>query len=428
MLQRLLPLIVKIRERFPSVYYFLVRTAKRFMGGTFGVYPRTLANEVGAVTEILRSSQWNMAYGPGLAHERLEAEFAEAVGARHAIAVASGGVALQMSMRALGLKPGDEAIHQVDTCSATAMAVMNAGVTPVFADISDLTFMLDCTDVRNRIGPETRALIATHMWGNPENMPELRTLARERGLKLIEDACLGLGAVVDGRPAGSWGDVGVFSFGCVKPIQTGEGGMIVTDDESLARELRSLRHWGDRAIEFGIRDATQLAWNGRMSEILAGVAREQLRGYPRHLEEMRDAVGEFQNILEGFPGLSLMLGTAETVSCCALTQVVLRVDEALFGLGKTELMTELTKSGVPNWHANFELVNSLSFFRSGGWRDWILRGDIDRVGKNNGGQFPVAERVYARDGLGLGKTNFLSAGNRKHLQSVLHSLKKRGLA
>jgi dTDP-4-amino-4,6-dideoxygalactose transaminase len=428
MLQRLLPLIVKIRERFPSIYYFLVRTAKRFMGGTFGVYPRTLANEVGAVTEILRSSQWNMAYGPGLAHERLEAEFAEAVGARHAIAVASGGVALQMSMRALGLKPGDEAIHQVDTCSATAMAVMNAGVTPVFADISDLTFMLDCTDVRNRIGPETRALIATHMWGNPENMPELRTLARERGLKLIEDACLGLGAVVDGRPAGSWGDVGVFSFGCVKPIQTGEGGMIVTDDESLARELRSLRHWGDRAIEFGIRDATQLAWNGRMSEILAGVAREQLRGYPRHLEEMRDAVGEFQNILEGFPGLSLMLGTAETVSCCALTQVVLRVDEALFGLGKTELMTELTKSGVPNWHANFELINSLSFFRSGGWRDWILRGDIDRVGKNNGGQFPVAERVYARDGLGLGKTNFLSAGNRKHLQSVLHSLKKRGLA
>lgn len=428
MLQRLLPLIVKIRERFPALYYFLVRTAKRLMGRTFGVYPRTLGNEISAVTAILRSSQWNMAYGPGLTHERLEAEFAEAVGARHSIAVASGGVALQMSLRALGLKPGDEAIHQVDTCSATAMAVMNAGVTPVFADISDRTFMLDCTDAGNRIGAATRALIATHMWGNPENMPELRTLARERGLKLIEDACLGLGAVADGGPAGSWGDVGVFSFGCIKPIQTGEGGMIVTDDEALARELRSLRHWGDRAIDFGVRDATQLAWNGRMSEILAGVAREQLKGYPRHLKEMRDAVGEFQNFLEGFPGLSLMLGTAETVSCCAFTQVVLRVDEALLGLGKTDLMAELTKRGIPNWHANFELINSLSFFRSGGWRDWILRGDIDRVGKNNGGPFPVAERVYAHDGLGLGKTNFLSAGNRKHLRSVLHSLKKRGVA
>ncbi len=173
MLQHFLPFIVKLRERFPSVFYFLVRVAKRFMGGTFGVYPRPLANEVGAVAEILRSSQWNMAYGRGLVHERLEAEFAEAVAARHAIAVASGGVALQMSLRAMGLKPGDEAIHQVDTCSATAMAVMNAGLTPVFADISDRTFMLDCSDVENRIGPETRTLIATHMWGNPENVSAL---------------------------------------------------------------------------------------------------------------------------------------------------------------------------------------------------------------------------------------------------------------
>ena len=218
MLQSLLPYLVKLREQFPSLYHFLVRMAKRFMGATFGVYPRILANEVSAVAEVLRSSQWNMAYGPGLVHERLEAEFAEAVGTRHAIAVASGGVALQMSLRAMGLRPGDEAIHQVDTCSATAMAVMNAGVTPVFADISNHTFMLDSSDVLKRIGPQTRALIATHMWGNPEDMSGLRMLARERGLKLIEDACLGLGAVVGGRAAGSWGDVGVFSFGCIKPI------------------------------------------------------------------------------------------------------------------------------------------------------------------------------------------------------------------
>ncbi len=392
------------------------------MGETFGVYPRTLANEIGAVSEILRSSQWNMAYGRGLAHERLETEFAEAVGARQAIAVASGGVALQMALRAMGLKPGEEAIHQVDTCSATAMAVMNAGVTPVFADISEHTFMLDRSDVEKRIGPQTRALIATHMWGNPENMSALRALARERGLKLIEDACLGLGAIVQGKPAGSWGDVGVFSFGCIKPIQTGEGGMIVTDDEALARELRSLRHWGDRTIEFGVRDATQLAWNGRMSEILAGVAREQLRGFPKHLAELRESVGEFHNVLADLPGMTLVLGAAEAISCCAFTQVVARVDEVALGIGKDALMAELTKNGVPNWHANFELINSLSFFRSGGWRDWILRGDIDRVAKNNSGPFATAEHVYARSGIGLSKSNFLSVGNRKHLTSVLHAL------
>ncbi len=424
MLQRLLPVLVMLRSRYPSVYDFLVRMAKRFMGERFGVYPRSLANEIDAVTDVLRSSQWNMAYGRGLAHERLEAKFADAVDARHAIAVASGGVALQMSLRVLGLKPGDEAIHQVDTCSATAMAVMNAGVTPVFADISDRTFMLDVADVRNRIGPETRALIATHMWGNPENISGLRALARERNLKLIEDACLGLGAIADGQPAGSCGDVGVFSFGCIKPIQAGEGGMIVTNDEAMARELRSLRHWGDRTIEYGVRDTTQLAWNGRMSEILAAVAREQLRGYPKHLNELRKSVAEFQLVLEDFPGLSMVFGAAKNPSCCAFTQVVLRIDETLLGFGKSAVMAHFTQNGVPNWHANFELINGLSFFRSGTWRDWALRGDIDRVEKNNQGSFPTAERVFGHSGLGLGKTNFLSVGNRKHLVSVLRSLVK----
>src|SRR5262249_10780538 len=245
MLRFLLPLGVKRRDWWPAGYYFLVGVARRFMGGTFGVYPRVMGNEIAAVSEILRGSQWNMTYGRGLAHERLEAEFAEASGTREAVAVASGGVALQMSLRALGLKPGDEAIHQVDTCAATAMALMNAGVTPIFAGISDQSFMLDIADVERRIGPQTKAIVATHMWGNPENMPALRALAQAKGLNLIEDACLGLGAIVDGKPAGSWGDVGVFSFGCVKPIQTGEGGMIVTSDDALARELRSLRHWGD---------------------------------------------------------------------------------------------------------------------------------------------------------------------------------------
>jgi dTDP-4-amino-4,6-dideoxygalactose transaminase len=422
MLQSLLPYVVKLRERFPSVYYFLVRVGKRFMGETFGVYPRTLANEVGAAAEVLRSSQWNMAYGRGLVHERLEAEFAEAVGAGQAVAVASGGVAIQMSLRALGLKPGSEAIHQVDTCSATAMAVMNAGVTPVFADISASTFMLDCADVRNRISSEAQALIATHMWGNPEDISGLSALASERDLWLIEDVCLALGASIGGRPVGSWGDVGVFSFGCLKPIQTGEGGMIVTSDEALARELRSLRHWGDRTIEYGVRDATRLAWNGRMSEIIAGIAREQLKGYPRHLQDLRDAVSEFRRTLVDIPGLSIVLGTAEECSSCAFTQVVLHVDEVSLGLNKTEFMKELTAHGIPNWHANFELINSLSFFRTGDWRDWILKGDIDRIAKNNEGSFPVAEQVFAREGVGLAKTNFMSLGNRRHLQSVLRDL------
>jgi dTDP-4-amino-4,6-dideoxygalactose transaminase len=263
------------------------------------------------------------------------------------------------------------------------------------------------------------------MWGNPENMRELRQLAHEKNLNLVEDACLALGAVADGRPAGSWGDVGVFSFGNMKPIQTGEGGMIVTNDEALARELRALRHWGDRTIEFGVRDVTEVAWNGRMSEIVAAVAREQLKGYPKHLGQLRESVSEFQATLPEYAGLSLTLGTAESISCSALTQVVLRIDEALLGVTKKDLMAGLTENGIPNWHANFELISSLSVFRSDHWLEWILRGDVERARQNNSGPFPVAQRVYDETGIGLRNTNFLSSGNRKYLQSVLHSLLKR---
>jgi hypothetical protein len=117
-----------------------------------------------------------------------------------------------------------------------------------------------------------------------------------------------------------------------------------------------------------------------------------------------------------------VLGTAGNISSSAFTQVVLRVDEKVLGLSKANLMTHLTANGVSNWHANFELINSLTFFRSGGWRDWVLRGDIDRVEKNNAGGFPAAEQIFAHSGLGLGKINFLSTGNRRHLKTVLRSV------
>ncbi len=419
LLNRLIPLVLRLRDVHPPTYHFLVRTGKRLLGSRLGVYPRVMGNEVAAVTDVLRGGQWNMVYGRGLAHERLEADFAEYVGVPHAIAVGTGGLGLAMSMRALGVRPGDEVIHQVDTCSATALSVMNAAGTPIFADIADSSFMLDPASVEQWRGPQTRALIATHMWGNPEDMRTLRSLADGAGIRLIEDACLGLGARVQGRPAGAWGDVGVFSFGCIKPIQGGEGGMIVTGDESLARELRAMRHWGDRTIEYGVRDVLQPAWNGRMSEIVAAVVREQLRGYPAHLSSLREGVARFAGFLRRLPGLSLVLGHGGSVEDSALTQVVLRIDERAAGITKQALWDGLAGRGVQLWHANFEPIGSLGLFKGGEWRQWIVRGDHDRIGRNYAHHFEVADRVYRSTGLGLGKMNFLSRGNVEHLERSL---------
>jgi len=313
-------------------------------------------------------------------------------------------------------------VHQVDTCSATALAVIAAGCTPLFADLSERTLMLDAGDVARLAGPNTKALIPTHMWGNPEDMAAMLRVADERGLVVIEDACLGLGTRVGGRMAGSLGKVGVFSFGCIKPIQGGEGGMIVTSDEALARELRAMRHWGDRTIEYSVRDTLAPAWNGRLSEIVAAVVAEQLKGYPGHLATMREAVAELQAVLAGLDGIELVLGAGAGVADCAFTQVVLRIDENKLGRTKTEFKDELYARGVPVWHANFELIPSLSLFRGDAWERWLPCADVERTRVNYHAAFPVATRTFESSGLSLAKMNFLSRQNLRHLIAQLDAL------
>jgi dTDP-4-amino-4,6-dideoxygalactose transaminase len=401
----------RLRARFPVIGELFLR----YFGRQLGRYPRPLGNELQAVAAVLRGGRWNMTAGH--AHLRLEEDFAAYLGVLHAVAVNTGGMALQMSMRALGMKPGQEVVLQVDTCSATAFAVMNAGCTPIFSDISADTFMLPHT-LGSLASGNSRGLIATHMWGNPEDMAAVSRLGEAHGLAVIEDACLALGARCQGRMAGTSGRVGVFSFGCIKPIQGGEGGMIVTRDEALARELRSLRHWGDRSADFGVRDTTQLAWNGRMSEIVAAVVREQLRGYPTYLRNLRDAVEEFQQFLRGFDGVELVLGNTASVQDCAFTQVVVRLDEAKLKQTKAELRHRLQEQGIDTWHANFESIPSLSFFRGGAWRDWV-RGDLSRAQDNYRATFPIHQQVYDHAGLGIAKMHFASPWRLRQLKARL---------
>jgi len=385
---------------------------KRILYNWFGGYPRVMSDEIAAVSTVLRGPNWNMAYGKGLVHEKLENDFAEYVGSNYAIAVNTGGMALQMSMRGLGCALGDEVVTQIDTCSATAFAIHNAGCTPICSDISNETFMLPETEFDSVIGGKTKALIATHMWGNPENIAKLRNTCARNNLVLIEDACLALGARLPNGAAGSIGDVGVFSFGCLKPVQGGEGGMIVTNDEALAKELRSMRHWGDRAIDFGIRDTTQLSWNGRMSEIVAAVVREQLKGYPTHLAALRDAVSQFNNYISKYEGIELVLGSSNSIADCAFAQIVLRMDRKYNVL---DLRNKFSDLGISTWHANFELINTLSFYKNKTYKKWIYSNDFDRIDQNYVRDYPVAQSVFANYGIGIPKRYFLSTLKLRYL-------------
>ncbi len=392
-----------------------IKKVAKMVGNTSGpTHPTRLRREVAAVTEVLESPNWNMNSGPNLVHEKLEEEFAAYIGTRYAVAVNTGGMAIQMALRAFGVKPGDEVLHQVDTCVANAFAVMAAGGTPIFVDIDKDDFMLSTTSALKEITSQTKVLMPVHIWGNPEKMSWVTEAARKHNLYSLEDACLALGAELDGRKAGSMADAGVFSFGCLKPIQAGEGGMIVTNDETLARELRTMRNWGDMTAEYGLRDQKTLSWNGRISEIVAAVALEQLRGYPASFRKLQELVGTFVDHLNKIEGIEMAVPPTASLKP-AYSQVVVKLDQDRIGMTKAELMKRLKERGIGCWHANFEPINKLAFFKDGSWRDWILRGDACRVERNYNQTFVNSEDVYDRLGMGFIRDNFLSRERVKFL-------------
>ncbi len=396
---------------FPFVYRFANKCKSLFFRSGNIPYPNSSSLELFRVAEVLSSSGWNMNYGKGLIHEKLEKEFGKYIQSDHAIAVNTGGMALQIILRALGLKPGDEVLHQVDTCVATSYAIINSFCTPVFADIDLNTFMLSHNDILNNITERTKIIMPIHMWGNAENMSMIKKIAIEKKLLIVEDACLSLGAEWEKKKVGNFGIASAFSFGCLKPVQAGEGGMIVTNDSNLAKEIRILRDWGETTKELGYRDQQHLSWNGRMSEFVAAIALEQLKVYPEQLKKVRENVILFSTFIDKINGLKIIHKKNES----AYSQIVLQIDNAVFPISKNELMAELKKNNISVWHANFEPVNSLSFFSNTEWKNWILKGDYGFIQSNYNNEFVNANKIFKDTGIGINKIYFLSKRSTKEI-------------
>ena len=208
-----------------------VRPRERFL--VFGA-PQIDEAEIEEVVLTMRSG-W-LGTGPRVAH--FEDLFRERTGARHALAVNSCTAALHLAVLAAGVGPGDEVIVPALTFCATANAVIHAGATPVIADVDPATMNLDPADVAGRITDRTRAIVPVHFAGRPCDMPALRALASRHGLIVIEDCAHAVETVSEGVPAGRHGALGCFSFYVTKNITTGEGGMVVTDDDDFAETIK----------------------------------------------------------------------------------------------------------------------------------------------------------------------------------------------
>jgi dTDP-4-amino-4,6-dideoxygalactose transaminase len=192
------------------------------------------------VLDTLRSG-W-LTTGPRT--QRFEAEFARYLGARYARGVTSCTAAMHLALVALGVGPGDEVITSPITFPATANVIVHVGATPVFADVEPATLNLDVDQLEAHITPRTKAIIPVHFAGHPCRMDALAALAKKRGLAIVEDCAHAIEATFQGRHAGTWGNAGAFSFYATKSITTGEGGMLVTEDEDLAERIGVLRLHG----------------------------------------------------------------------------------------------------------------------------------------------------------------------------------------
>jgi len=224
--------------------------------------PDVTEHEIRAVTAVLRTP--HLSLGPRL--PAFEQCVAARVGTRYAVAVNSGTSALHLCVRALGIGPGDEVITTPFSFVASANCVLCEGARPVFVDIDPLTLNIDAGRIAAAITPRTKAILPVHVFGLPAAMDEILALAREHNVAVIEDACEALGACYRGRHAGAIGDCGTFGFYPNKQITTGEGGIVVTDREDIAKLAASMRNQG-RDDGMGWLSHTRLGYNYRLSDI-----------------------------------------------------------------------------------------------------------------------------------------------------------------
>jgi perosamine synthetase len=236
----------------------------------------------------------------------LEAAFSRLCGTEHAVATTTGTAALHVALAALGVGPGDEVITTPLSCIASANPILFTGARPVFGDVDPETYNLEAAGIEKRITSRTRALLPVHLFGHPLDLDSILELARARGLPVIEDACQATGARYKGRAVGGLGTVGCFSLYANKIITSGEGGMLVTGDATLAERMRAIRNFGQVPGQHFLH--AFLGGNAKMTDLQAAVGCAQagkLEGYitrrRANVEALNEALTGLDRLIERLP-------------------------------------------------------------------------------------------------------------------------------
>jgi perosamine synthetase len=290
------------------------------------------------VLKVMESQMLTLLHGESV--KTFEKEFANYIGTKHAIAVNSGTAALHIAIAALDIGPGDEVIVPPFTFIASASSILHNNAIPIFADIDDKTYTLDPQSVEKSITNRTKAILPVHLAGISSNLETLQAVASEHNLYLIEDAAQSIGTKFKGRMVGSIGNIGCFSFYPSKNITTGEGGMIVTNNDQLAEQCRLLRHHGEP--EWYVYN--RLGYNYRMTEIQGAIGRIQLKRINTFIQQRNENAEYLSKAIENVNGIDPPF----VPDYCqpAFNYWIGRIHPEIIGIDKTQFIEKFPRSKV----------------------------------------------------------------------------------
>jgi perosamine synthetase len=348
-------------------------------------------DDVQAVAETVRRGEVSGAFGATI--PAFEQAFAEFCGVKHGVAVSNGTTALHLAVAEAGIGRGDEVLVSASTNIATALAPYHCGAVTVPVDSEPDTWNLDLSLLEELITERTRAIIPVHLFGHPVDMDELCEIARHHDLLVIEDAAEAHGAEVRGRRCGSFGDANCFSFFANKVITTGEGGMVMTDDDDRAERLRYLRnlaHGEPRFLHL------EPGFNFRMTGYQAALGLSQLRRIDEIIEAKRRVAQAYDAVLAGVPGIQTPVEKDWARNVYWMYAIVVGDD---YPLSRDELARALARDGIDS-STFFCPMNQQPFLREQpGYRDVPC---------------PVADRLW-ETGLYLPSAPSLTSG---HIERV----------
>ena len=386
-----------------------------------------------AVSEVLESTllskflgTWSSDFFGGPRVQKLEREWAAYFGVKHAVSVNSATSGLYAAVGAAGVGPGDEVIVSPYTMTASASAALIYGGIPVFADIDPDIFCITPESIRKCISPFTKAIIVVDLFGHPADMMEIMAIAREHQIVVIEDAAQAPGARLGERYAGTLADIGVYSLNYHKTIHSGEGGVVVTDDDEFADRLQLIRNHGEVVVKNkGTKNIVNLVgYNYRMTEIEAAIASEQLKKLGPLVARRAEVADYLTEFLSGFPGLTPPVVRADTTHGYYL--YVMKYNSSATGVSRDKFVATLNAEGIPIFKGYVEPIyleplyqERIAFGKNG--FPFTYPGYKGQVNYTKG-ICPVTERMYEQE---VVFTNLCHAGmTQTDIEDVVKAFQK----